>query len=250
MSEQDQATAPQEPAAKRDPVAEQRLQRLLLDTTLPLREGGGIVFPKGFPGRGLHLDAWQFDRYRAELDQAVLDKGARKRGRAAVAVSLFCTLLLLILILGRDWVEETLASVEILGQVVVPLLIIALAGAFFIVGVVQKRDFTFVRGYVDAPKVGRFVFLYHRALRLLAAGAARPTPLIVGLSISVLAAVALIMGDYFAEHHPTLRIVLVGMLGYSSLRRLYMLGVLLHFRLTRGRAPGTGDLKPLSLSTS
>lgn len=249
MSEQPGSTAA--PAATlKDQIAIGRLQHLLLGTTVPLAAGGGVVFPKGFPFRGLQLDEWQFDRYCAELDQVVLSAAERRRTRIGMFVSLSCLVILCLLIFARPWVKEAFDWLNAGQAYAASIVVVALIAITFSLGLHRRSDFRFARKYADAPRVGRFDFLYARGVRLLASGFSKPSSLAFWLAVSVAAMVALYVSDYFAEHHTLLRLTVLVMLLYGALRRIFMLGVYLRFRLRHGRAPGPEELKPLSRSIS
>ncbi|MEO3428673.1 hypothetical protein AAFN88_07430 [Pelagibius sp. CAU 1746] len=65
---------------------EKNLQTMLLSMTVPFRDGGGLVFPLGFPFAGYELDEWQFERYRSLLDRSLLSPEMKREGRVVVAV--------------------------------------------------------------------------------------------------------------------------------------------------------------------
>jgi len=80
---------------KRLSSQEKSLQLMLLSMTVPFRDGGGLVFPLGFPFAGYQLDEWQFERYRSLLDRSLLSPEMKREGRLVLAV--FVTLVCVII---------------------------------------------------------------------------------------------------------------------------------------------------------
>ena len=73
---------------------------------MPFKEGGGIVFPKGFPGRAYRLNEWQSDRCRACLDRTLLSVETRQHQR----VVLFMLIVFLALVVAISFGAPLLNS--------------------------------------------------------------------------------------------------------------------------------------------
>jgi hypothetical protein len=230
-------------------LAETRLQYILLGTTVPLMEGGGVVFPKGFPGKGYRLDDWQFDRYRAGLDQTMLSDAAKKRTRLAIGVLLLYFVLIFAAAQGTAWLRETaLYNSDLIALLPVPLFLIVVAGTLFALHVTNRPTMRFAEQFQGSPRVGRFAFLRQRAIALFASGLVKPAVPHLRLAINLAIVFFLFSSAYIAENHPYGAIIVALLLVYSTFKRLYLCYVFWSFRLAHGRAPKPADLKPVSLS--
>jgi hypothetical protein len=230
-------------------VAETRLQYLLLGTTVPLREGGGVVFPNGFPGLGYRLDEWQFDRYRAGLDRSLLSDAAKKRMRLAIGILVIYLALVVFIGYGGAWLRSVALLNSDLGNwLPVSVVLLLMTAALYALRLTNRPAMRFAEQFKGAPRVSRFAYLRQRGLALLASGLLKPTALHLRIAFHLGLISFLLFSDYVAANHPSLGIVVAAMLAYSTSRRLYICYVYWTFRLRLGRAPTPADLKPVSLS--
>lgn len=220
------------------------LQRYLLGTTIPLKEGGGVVFPGGFFSVGYRLDEWQFDRYRAAVDQTMLSAETRKRKNLMIGILLVYLICVSAIAFAMPQLRESRAFAPYLSTLT-PLFAAMLAAAATLMALrfLRGRALAFTRQFEDAPRVSRFAFLNQRAIRMLASGGVKITAVCIRIVIYGGLCFVLLTTDYFANDFQTTRIFVAGLLLWSITKRLYFLFVYCSFRIIHGRAPATEDLE-------
>ncbi len=204
------------------------------------------MFPYGFPGVGYRLNDWQFDRYRAGLEEAMLGADGRQRAQRLFWVGAVCLLSALGFSTTINFLdgagllvseyEMWLRAAAVLGPAACALACLAL---------LNRQALAFARPFVTAPNVSRFAHLRTRftgtlvgqgkgllALHLLA---------FVPLSLAVyLASVALVPAN------DPLIIALFGIpLAVYALWRCMLVFLYWSFRRRHGRAPRPEDLQPV-----
>lgn len=224
---------------------ERALQRHLLSTTVALKGGGGVVFPRGFLGSGYQLDEWQFDRYRASVDQSMLSPAARTRKRimAGAMLAYIGCLLGLVFVFPRLQADPVFAPYFGLWT---PLLVvlIAVGGLIATLRLLRARAMPYVRELEGVPRVSRFAFLRDRALAMFASGQVNPAALIIRIALYCGLVIFLLPADTFARDHLALRTVVGALLLLSAAKRSYFLYVYWSFRREHGHAPKLDDLQP------
>lgn len=239
MSEANTAPTPQ-------PSQERALQKYLLDTTIAVKGGGGLVFPDGLFGTGYRLDEWQFDRYRAAVDQVMLSTEAAKLKWVMLGaiIAYFAIILALAFLLPE--MRENAALAPYAG-LLTPIFVVLLATAALLTvfRLVRRRAMPFKSLLVDAPRVSRFRSLRARTLALLAAGHVKLPVLYIRIVLYCVLVVVLFTTDLFAEDRPVLRVCVSLLLLLSAARRGYFVFIYWSFRLRHGRAPRPEDLQPV-----
>lgn len=151
---------------------ERAQQTFLYSATLPLKQGGGLVFPLGLLGTGYRLDEWQFDRFRANLDQSFLGGRAELQRQAAIAALVFvgltlCAVLVAVILLLRD--PE--AFIRVFGPLIeepILLMLVITAPLAVLFGIMAYPIFRqrarFLDQFPGAPRVSRFAHLQRRLL--------------------------------------------------------------------------------------
>lgn len=223
---------------------EKLLQIMLLSMTVPFREGGGLVFPIGFPGGGYRLDEWQFERYCASLDQRLRSHLATWRaGRIR-----FATLLLLAFALVAAVAFNFFSSQGHLDEALRPWLQVLLLipavptlASIFVFNYRSLQDFD--RCFPDAPSVSRTAHLSRRVLAYVAARSIRPFPeailvLIFAVSGSWLFSIAL-RETFISLHLFAAALLLV------ALFKAWQLLVYWRFHRRQRRAPMIADVPPV-----
>ena len=222
------------------------LRYQMLRTTIPLKEGGGVVFPHGFPGRGYRLDEWQFDRYRGRLDQSMLSDAARMRRRLAIAVLLVVCLALFAGSFGLPLLKDIPAVAPYLGTwVQLILLIVTVLAVSRVLYSVVHQPTRLLEEIEDAPQVSPFAFLTRRAQGALVSG-----------QVSILAAhINCLMGGLFGAFFLFVAVadisasseslVLALLASLWTAHPILLCYAYWRFRLRHGRKPTAGDLEPV-----
>ncbi len=223
---------------------ERTLRIMYLSFMVPIRGGGGLVFPIGFPGPGYRLAAWQFDKYLATLDRRLLG-AAMKRESRMVRLAL---LAIIGLVVGANVISYQLFKDSVHGDYarqwfphlwVAPFALLGLYIFFF-----NYRNWSHFKQYfAEAPRVSRFAYLRRRWLGYLVAVSFNP------ISASLQAVVAFPVG---------LLLLIVGLFGaitfYALIGLVFMIIavwnsslLVIYWRLRRayGRRPTEADLEPI-----
>lgn len=233
---------------------ERALQSFLLSSTIPLKEGGGLVFPMGLFGSGYRLDEWQFLRYHAALEGSFLGKRANAQRRIVVAATAVLVVLCVALIGAAVFLlidpEAAVGMLDVVFDNIFTITVAALGiPAAILLGAVfyplWQRQQRLKYDFPQAPKVSRFAHLRRHQLGWAAAQRFGPVMFfLIGVAWMVLGFAWLLLGLLFGN------IDLVhGLQGGSYL----VLGVIFTgiswvpwtFRLRHGRNPTTEDLEPL-----
>jgi hypothetical protein len=225
---------------------EKLLQYRLLGTTVPLKQGGGAVFPGGFPGKGYLLDDWQFDRYRAQLDRTTLSDEAGRRGRL-----LFVLLLLLVggLVLAAFALPELKSNPRYAPYMdswlpLALLFLVAFGGSRLLRSLVLPAG-PAASELDGAPRVSRFAFLGRRALGMLASGQVSVVACHLRAFVGGFACLLILPGALLADGTPVESILLLVVFFLWASRAAFFCFTYWRFRLGRGRAPTPADLKPV-----
>lgn len=224
---------------------------LIATTTLPLREGGGIVFPRGFPGKGFRLDEWQFDRYRAAMERTLLGEDSKRRTKLVLSVYLLYGASMLFVVLFGAQLRSSAMFADYYGQWL-PLAIVLLASAALILvpRFVRKKAYGFTGPIVaGAPSVGRFAFRRERILRIFACGTVNVRTLLIVSSLFVFVATSFLLFAVFGATRPTVFILLSLLCLLLISRRIYWLYVYWRFRLARGRGPAADEFDIFTLAS-
>ncbi len=225
---------------------EKSLQLMLLSMTVPFRDGGGLVFPLGFPFAGYQLDEWQFERYRSLLDRSLLGPEMKREGRLVLAV--FVTLVCVIV--GGNVVSFTFSFFEDspYGQTVRQLLPVAWFVPFvFIVTysyVLARRYAHAVQErFPGARRTARGAYLRRRLLGYMVAKSFKP------LRALAIAVFAVPLGALMLAAGLWVPVVFYALFGLMLLLIGAFQGVLLlvywSFRRRQGRGPRAEDLGPV-----
>lgn len=220
---------------------EKLLQTMLLSITVAFREGGGLVFPIGFPGAGYRLEEWQFERYRASLDQRLRNHWGAGRVRLATFGLLALVLLISVafnFFSKQGYLDETLRPWL---QVLLVIPVAPILAHIFVFNYRNLRDFE--HHFSDAPRVSRAAYLGRRMLGYVVARSMRPVRemilvLIFAVSGSWLLRIAL-RETFIALY------VFAAMLLLAALFKAWQLLVYWRFRHRNGRAPTLSDLAPV-----
>lgn len=225
---------------------EKSLQLMLLSMTVPFRDGGGLVFPLGFPFAGYQLDEWQFERYRSLLDRNLLSAEMRREGRLVLAV--FVTLVCVII--GGNVVSFTFSFFEDspYSQTVRQWLPVMWFVPFvFIV----TYSYVFARRYAravqqqfpGARRITRSAYLRRRLLGYMVAKSFKP------LRALAIAVFAVPLGALLLAAGLWVPIVFYALLGLMLLLvgafQSLLLLVYWSFRRRQGRSPTAEDLQPV-----
>jgi len=231
------------------------LQYFLLGSTIPFKEGGGVVFPHGFPGVGYRLEDWQFERYRARLDRTMLGEAARKRWRILFFSLIVLAIAVFAISLGAPFISNHPAVAPLLDRWGIsfdpwPLFMILIISAV----VFRRIQRTLVmrqpeqsQPFEGAPQVSRFAYLPRRVLGMIASGqisqTAQHLKLLLGGGLSLVLFLLGLSGSEFRGENFFLAAILL----IYALRPSCFCWVYWQFRLRHGRAPTPIDLKPVSL---
>lgn len=233
---------------------ERQLQNFLLSSTIPLMEGGGLVFPLGILSKGYRLDESQFLCYRAALAESFLSDRTKTHMRIVVATGAFLILVLIsLLAMAVFLLANPEAAVEMFDIVfdnvaMIVISAIAVPGAAMLVALFypfwQRRQ-QLRRDFPEAPQVSRFAHLRRRQLGMAAAVGFNPVVfMLIAAAWVALGLAWLILGLLFDDFD--LMRVLMGVF-YISLG-LYFGGlswVPWSFRRRLGRKPTAEDLEPV-----
>lgn len=220
---------------------ERLLQTTLLSMTVPFREGGGLVFPLGFPGAGYRLEEWQFERYRAALDQRLRNQG--RPGWVRLATFVLLALALLISVAFNFFSKQGYFD-EALRPWLQALLVMPAAPILCHIFLFNYRSLKhFEHHFADAPRVSRTAYLGRRVLGYVVARTMRPAQeailvLILAGAGSWLLRVALREGFIALG-------VFAAVLLLAALFKAWQLLIYLRFHHRRGRAPTRADLAPV-----
>jgi len=241
-------------AARPDPsVQEKLLQYRLLGSTIPFKDGGGVVFPDGFPGIGYQLEEWQFERYRARLNRTVLGDAARQRRRMIYALFILFAVAVLAFSFGAPFISNHPAIAPTLNRWGVqldgwqPLGLIIIAAFVFktIKRTLEQHDGEQRPQFEDQPKVNRFAYLSRRVLGMIASGQVsvkvQHLRMILGGGIGLLTlALGLSDATFRGENFLLAAILLI----YAA-RPLYFCWTYWSFRMKHRHAPTPADLQPV-----
>ncbi|WP_193367731.1 hypothetical protein [Pelagibius marinus] len=222
------------------------LEILLRSTTVPLREGGAVVFPGGFPGRGYRLDAQQFERYRAGLESALTGKAGRRLRRWIWVIVFLGLFGLMFGFAAANFLRKApLFHSELDAQL--PLLGIAAVFIGFLAAIVllNNRGMAFAREFRPAPRVSRFAHLHRRYLGVVVAQNLKPIAQLL-LALLPAAAAFYLTKVAFASGMPfplTLFFVLP-LLAFAAWRTI-LVTIYWSFRRKHGRGPTEEDLTPI-----
>ncbi len=225
---------------------EKSLQLMLLSMTVPFRDGGGMVFPLGFPFAGYQLDEWQFERYRSLLDRSLLSAEMKREGRIVLAV--FATLVGVII--GGSVISFSFAFFEVssYGQNIrqwFPVLWFAPFVFFVVYSYVFARRYARVvqEQFPGARRTARSAFLRRRILGYIVAKSFRPVRSLV------MVVFALPLGALLLAAGLWIPILFYALLGSLLLLIAVFQGSLLlvywSFRRAHGRGPTAEDLQPV-----
>jgi len=217
------------------------LQIMLLSTTVPYREGGGLVFPNGFPGAGYRLEEWQFERYRAALDERVGSQGALNRVRTATFLLLGLAFLLSA---AYNFLSAQGRVDDALRPWLQPVLVLPAAPILYHIFLHYYRSWKhFGRHFPDAPRVSRAAYLGRRMLGYVVARPLRPLRETL-LFLIFAGAGGWLLRIALREASIVLYLVAAWLL-LVTLFKSWQLVVYLQFRRSRGRAPTIADLAPI-----
>lgn len=215
-------------------------------STLRAQQGGGIVFPYGFPCIGYRLDDWQFDRYCAGLEDAILGAAGRKRAKAAFWIINLCLIGVFVLAVAVNFIQD--AGVLVLendtwlrmAAILVPVTC-AIAGYIML----NNQALAFARPFRKAPRVGRFAYLRARWLGALAAQGKGVVTLHLFALVPLTFAAYLIWLALTPSNYPlVLSLFFVPLLAYATWR-FVLLFLYWSFHRRYGRMPTTEDLEPV-----
>jgi hypothetical protein len=222
------------------------LEIVLHGTTVPLKDGGAAVFPNGFPGKGLRLDAWQFDRYRTELEKVMLGQTANRRSLLVRTTVLLAFLGLFLCSAAGTFLKTTPYFQSPLDHILPDLAALVVAfGALAVFFGLQAQAMRFMRQFDGAPALGRFTYLRERVLGTVAAESGKPTALfLVALVPSALAGFFAYIGVTGTGGLIGIAIFVLPLTLYGAWR-LALLYVYLSFYRRHGHAPTLVDLHPV-----
>lgn len=234
-------------AASAKPDRRQKaLQTVLLGTTVPFKQGGGAVFPNGYPGLGYRLDGEQFQRYRIELETALSSENLNWLVRGMRRIYLLSMLGLLLSFAAMNFLEKAPYfhnELDSLIPTVAVVLVVVLAVTVLVH--LNNRVMGFARGFKRAPKVSRHAYLRQRLLGALIAR--NNGPWFLHLSAIVPLALATWfsqVGEISLQTLLAFAIVVLPLVLYA-VWRLALLLTYWRCRLAHGRAPRPEDLVPL-----
>jgi hypothetical protein len=233
----------------RDAISDRRekvLQTLLLSTTVPFKEGGGAVLPKGYPLTGYRLDELQFRRYHDACGSAVTREAVAKLATGIRWIFLLTILGLLLSFAAMNFLAKRPYFHSDLDSLF-PTLAAIMVAALAIAGIVRlnSRIMEFARLFKTAPKVSRHAYLGERLLGALVARDNGP----LFLHASVIVAfgfTAFLAHTGIMSPRPVLFTVLfVVPMALWATWRVTLLITYWRFRLAHGRAPQLSDLQPV-----
>lgn len=212
--------------------------------TVPFRDGGGLIFPLGFPGAGYRLEEWQFERYRAALDQRLRSQWEPHRVRRATLILVILALLISApfnFLSAQGLIDESLRSwIQIL--VVMPAAPILCHTFLF-----YYRSWNhFERHFSNAPRVSRAAYIGRRVLGYVVARSMRPAREAI-LVLILAGAGAWLLRVALREPFIFLYLVAAALL-LAALFKAWQLLVYWRFRRAHGRAPMPSDLSPIEFS--
>lgn len=233
---------------------ERALQSFLLSSTIPLKEGGGLVFPLGILSKGYRLDEWQFLRYRAALEESFLSKRARVQTRIVIAAGAFLILFSAMLIGAAAFLlvdpKSAVQMFDIVfdNLVLIFVLAVAVPGAALLGAMLypfwQRRQ-RLRRDFPEVPEVSRFAYLRRRQLGWAAAIGINPVVFVLIAAAWVALGLAwLLLGLLFDDFD--LKRVLMGIF-YISLGLFFggLSWVPWTYHRQHGRNPTAEDLEPV-----
>lgn len=230
-------------AARQVPLSPQDrlLQLLLLSMTVSFREGGGLVFPIGFPGTGYRLDEWQFERYRAALDRRLRSQsGPRDVRRATFAL----VVLALLVSIAFNFFAKQGHLDESLRPWLQILLVMPAAPILCHTFLFYYRSLKYLEHHFgDAPRVSRAAYLGRRMLGYVVARSLRPAQEAI-LVLILAGAGAWLLRVALRETFIVLYLVAAALL-LAALFKAWQLLVYLQFRQRHDRAPTRTDLAPV-----
>ncbi|GAB4354718.1 MAG: hypothetical protein Kow00114_04670 [Kiloniellaceae bacterium] len=235
-----EGTRPQELSSQ-----EQLLLYHLLSCTVPFKEGGGVVFPDGFPGVGYRLEDWQFERYRARLHLSVLGNAGQGHQGVALLLLIIIALAIFAATFGARMLEPLELGLD--NWDMIRLLVISVAVAWTMQRVMRMQVPEEARSkpFEECPKVRRLAYLPRRALGMIASGRismkGQHLRMLVGGSLGLLLLALGITESEFRREN----LFLAAMFLAWSIRPAFFCWVNWRFRLARGRAPTREDLEPV-----
>lgn len=231
-------------------TSQQRLLRIkLLSFMVPFRNGGGLVFPIGFPGAGYRLDEWQFDNCRAMLDQRLLSTETRREMRL-VRVAFF---VLVGLVACGNVVSFYFFKDNIYGDYARQWFPVLWIAPFALLGIYiyafNYRSYKhFKQHFADAPRVTRNAYLRRRLLGYIVAVSFNPINasllvLIAALSCFLLLTVGLLGAVAFFA-------ILGFLLLFIAVFNSCLLVVYWQFHSAQRHRPTQADLQPIDESAA
>lgn len=225
---------------------EKVLQSILLGTTVPFKQGGGAVFPDGYPMVGYRLDREQFARYTAECRNAITEDFVARLVRKLRWIVLLTMLGLLLSFAAMNFLAKRPyfhSSLDMLIPTVAVVLVAVLAIASIVR--LNNQGMAFSRSYKSAPKVSRHAYLGRRLLGALVARN-NGTLFLHASAILTLGFTAFLAHTGITSPRPVLFTVLfVVPMAHWAAWRVTLLITYWHFRRARGRAPQLADLQPV-----
>lgn len=230
--------------------AQERLLRImLLSFMVPLRDGGGLVFPIGFPGAGYRLDVWQLDKFRALLDRRLLSPETKQEMRR-IRVAL---LVMIGLVACGNAVSFYFFHDNIFGDYARQWFPVLWIAPFALLGIhsylFNYKNYTAFKKHFDrAPRVSRSAYLHRRFLGYQVAVSFNP------LNASLLALVAalssvLLLQTVLSRVVPFFAIVGFLLL-FIAVFNSCLLVIYWQFRRIHRRGPNEADLKPVHYPTA
>ncbi|MEQ9607921.1 MAG: hypothetical protein RLN99_09670 [Kiloniellaceae bacterium] len=225
---------------------EKALEIVLRGTTVPLKDGGAAVFPNGLPTKGLRLEAWQFYRYRTELEKVMLGQAANRRSLLLRTTVLLTFLGLFLCSAAGSFLKAAPYFQSPLDHILPDLAALLVAvGALAVFFGLHAQAMRFTRQFDGAPALGRFAYLRERFLGTVAAESGKPTALVlVALLPSALAGFLAYIGVTGTGGLIGITIFVLPLTVYGAWRSA-LLYVYLTFYRRHGHAPMLADLHPV-----
>lgn len=217
---------------------------MLLSMTVSFREGGGVVFPIGFPGSGYRLDEWEFERYRASLDQLLRRYWATWGVRRIRLITFVLLALSPMIAAAFNFFLKQGYLDEALRPWLQALLLMPAAPTIANVFVLNYRSFkNFKHRFPSAPSVSRTAYLSRRILGYVVARTIRP------VHEAFLVLIFAVSGTWLLRIAPRETFIALYVIAATlllvALFKSWQLLVYWRFRQRHGRAPIIADIRPL-----
>jgi hypothetical protein len=233
----------------RDAISDRRekvLQTLLLSTTVPFREGGGAVFPDGYPLTGYRLDQSQFERYHAECGNAVTRDAVARLVRDMRWIFLLSMLGRLLSFAAMNFLAMSPYFHSDLDSLLPTLAAIMVAVlAITSIVLINNRIMVFSRRFKSAPKVNRHAYLRERLLGALVARSNGPLFLHASVIVALGFTAVLAHTGIISPRPELFTVLFVVPMALWAAWRVNLLITYWRFRLAHGRAPQLADLQPV-----